>query len=172
MKKLLLLSLTTIFAMSCGSRIQKEDPSEKVKYDMNNQNLITANKYLVKEDAERTENYIKRRSWTMEDGDGGLKYLIFDHGKGDSIVANPSITMDYRVELLDGTVCYDSEKDGKKELIVGNSEMETGLVKMFKKFCHGDSAAIILPPHYAKGLVGDLNQIPPHSVIVYYVRIN
>ncbi|MBQ2096794.1 MAG: FKBP-type peptidyl-prolyl cis-trans isomerase [Bacteroidales bacterium] len=156
---------------SCGSKIKRDDESPK-EYSIFNDNLITANKYLVKEDAERTAQYIKRRSWKMTDGDGGIQYMVCDHGKGDSIATAPKILMDYRVELLDGTICYDSQKDGKKELTVGASEMEPGMTLTFRRLCHGDSAVLILPPHFAKGLIGDMDRIPPHSVVVYFVRIN
>ena len=37
---------------------------------MFNENLITANKYLVKQDMEQIENYIKRRNWQMDTADG------------------------------------------------------------------------------------------------------
>lgn len=168
---LLLIVLVLTFAASCGSKIKRDDESEP-KYSIFNDNLITANKYLVKEDAERIAQYIKRRSWKMEDGAGGIKYMVCRHGNGDSIATNPKINMAYRVELLDGTFCYDSDTDGCKELTVGASEMDAGLTRTFRKLCHGDSAVLILPPHYAKGLVGDLDKIPPHSVIVYYVSID
>jgi hypothetical protein len=75
--------------------------------------------------------------------------------------------MHYRVELLDGTICYDDEK----EMSYPSGEMDAGLNRTFGKFCHNDSLVLILPPHYAKGLIGDLDKIPPHSVVVYYVRI-
>ena len=72
----------------------------------------------------------------------------------------------------DGTICYASQKDGNKELTVGASEMEPGMTLTFRRLCHGDSAVLILPPHFAKGLIGDMDRIPPHSVVVYFVRIN
>ncbi|MBO7440214.1 MAG: FKBP-type peptidyl-prolyl cis-trans isomerase [Bacteroidales bacterium] len=169
---LLILLLTLTFAAaSCGSKVKRDDESQK-EYSIFNENLITANKYLVKEDAERTAQYIKRRSWKMTEGDGGIKYMVCDYGKGDSITIDPKIVMDYRVELLDGTICYDSQTDGKKELTVGASEMDPGLTRTFRNLCHGDSAVLILPPHYAKGLIGDMDKIPPHSVVVYFVKID
>ena len=161
----------TFAAVSCGSKVKRDDESQK-EYSIFNENLITANKYLVKEDAERTAQYIKRRSWKMTEGDGGIKYMVCDYGKGDSITIDPKIVMDYRVELLDGTICYDSQTDGKKELTVGASEMDPGLTRTFRNLCHGDSAVLILPPHYAKGLIGDMDKIPPHSVVVYFVKID
>ncbi len=160
-----------ILAVGCGSKVKRDDQS-KTEYSIFNDNLITANKYLVKEDAERTAQYIKRRNWDMTDGEGGIKYMVCDRGTGDSIAAAPKILMEYRVELLDGTVCYDSRADGKKELTIGSSEMEPGMTRTFRRLCHGDSAILILPPHYAKGLIGDMDKIPPHSVVVYFVRID
>lgn len=160
-----------IMLASCtGNKVKRDDGHEK--YSIFNKNLITANKYLVKEDAQRIDNYIKRRSWQMLDGEGGIRYMIIERGTGDSISQMPHLTMQYRVELLDGTLCYDSQTDGIKELTVGSSEMEPGMTRTFSRLCHGDSAVLILPPHYAKGLIGDMNKIPPHSVIVYYIRID
>jgi FKBP-type peptidyl-prolyl cis-trans isomerase len=132
-----------------------------------NKNIITANRYLVKEDAARIENYIKRRGWHSLEGDGGLKYIMLSSPGGDSITQNPKFSMRYRIELLDGSVCYDDEK----EMVYGSSEMDAGLHRTFINFRHNDSIALILPPHYAKGLIGDLDKIPPHSVIVYYLKI-
>lgn len=166
-KNILLLAAMLIMA-ACGHQPQRQ---QEKKYDIFNENLIAANKYLVKEDSEQIQNYIRRRGWQMQDGEGGLKYMIFDNGQGDSLTHKPELNMDYTLQLLDGTVCYNSTKDGEKNLVVGSSEMEPGLARAFKKFRHGDSVVMILPPHYAKGLIGDMNQIPPHSVIVYYARI-
>ena len=59
----------------------------------------------------------------LEKGDGGIQYMICTHGDGDSISKSPKLQMDYRVELLDGTICYDSKTNGQKELTVGSSEM-------------------------------------------------
>lgn len=162
--------IMALLMSACGSKV-KRDSEEEPKYSIFNKNLITANKYLVKEDLVQIENYAKRRSWQMQDGEGGLKYIVFDHGTGDSLNVAPQVSLDYQMELLDGTICYNTEENGEKNLVVGASEMEPGLARAFKKFCHGDSVVMILPPHYAKGLIGDMNKIPPHSVIVYYARI-
>lgn len=168
---LLIYIAAALLCASCGSKVKRDDGST-MQYSIFNDKLITANKYLVKEDAERTAQYIKRRSWKMEDGEGGIKYMVCAHGEGDSISLSPKTTIDYRVELLDGTICYDSQTDGQRDLTVGASEMEPGMTRTFRRLCHGDSAVLILPPHYAKGLIGDMDQIPPHSVIVYFVRLH
>ncbi|MCR5453494.1 MAG: FKBP-type peptidyl-prolyl cis-trans isomerase [Bacteroidales bacterium] len=168
---LYIATIASLLLASCGSKVKRDDGKE-TEYSIFNENLITANKYLIKEDAERIAQYIKRRSWQMEDGEGGIKYMVCTRGNGDSISVSPKITIDYRVELLDGSICYDSRTDGQRELTVGASEMEPGMTRTFRRMCHGDSAVLILPPHYAKGLIGDMDKIPPHSVIVYFVNLH
>lgn len=161
--------LVALFLAACS---QTPDNTKKTQeYSMFNENLITANKYLVKQDMEQIENYIKRRNWQMDTADGGIRYMITKHGEGLSVEQDPNVILNYRIELLDGTLCYDSQTDGKQNLVAGSSEMIVGLIKAFKFLRHGDEAVLILPPHAAKGLVGDLNKIPPHSVIVYYLGI-
>lgn len=164
MKKFFYLFLTAVLWSACSSPKTEESGT---KYSIWNKNIITANKYLVKEDAERIANYIKRRGWKAAEGEGGLKYMVFSSDGKDSLSLNPEFSMHYRIELLDGTICYDDEK----QMVYPSGEMDAGLNRTFGKFCHNDSLVLILPPHYAKGLIGDLDKIPPHSVIVYYVRI-
>ncbi|MBP5502964.1 MAG: FKBP-type peptidyl-prolyl cis-trans isomerase [Bacteroidales bacterium] len=161
--------IVALFLAACS---QTPDNTKKPQeYSMFNENLITANKYLVKQDIEQINNYIKRRNWQMDTADGGIRYMITKHGEGLSVEQDPNVILNYRIELLDGTLCYDSQTDGKQNLVAGSSEMIVGLIKAFKFLRHGDEAVLILPPHAAKGLVGDLNKIPPHSVIVYYLGI-
>jgi len=167
MRKIFYLLVLVCF-FSCVNNNQQE---KEVKYNIFNKNLITANKELVRQDARQIENYIKRRNWNMTDMGSGLSMMILEHGTGDSIKHNPNIKVDYKIELLDGTVCYSSQNDGRKDYVFGNSEMESGLIKGFSKLRHGDKAVFIMPCHLMKGLIGDLNKIPVHSTVVYYVEI-
>ena len=164
-----IIAIMIMLASCSGNKVKRDD--EQDNYSIYNKNLIIANKYIVKENAYHIDSYIKRRNWQMQDGEGGIRYMIVEHGTGDSVVHLPNIKMQYRVELLDGTLCYDSQTDGIKEITVGASEIEPGMTRTLRRLCHGDSAILILPPHYAKGLIGDMNKIPPISVIVYYIRI-
>ncbi|MBO4373210.1 MAG: hypothetical protein J5826_09780, partial [Bacteroidales bacterium] len=98
MKKLFYLLPVIMLILSCSN--PKADNTQQQQYSMFNENLITANKYLVKQDIEQINNYIKRRNWQMDTADGGIRYMITKHGEGLSVEQDPNVILNYRIELL------------------------------------------------------------------------
>jgi len=133
--------------------------------------LIKANKYLLKRDKELIESYIQRRNWKMQSTDAGLWYEIYHKTKNKKIVAGDIIKYNYEVSLLDGTLCYSSEKDGFAQVKIGQTGKETGLDRGLLKMRIGEKAHLILPPYMAHGLIGDMDRIPSRSTIVYDIEI-
>lgn len=133
--------------------------------------LQNINKVLIQKDKERIEAYISRMNWTMQESGTGLRYAIIEKHNGEAIKDGSRIEIKYIVELLDGTVAYDSRNSGSKALIVGKTDSEAGLQEGLKMIGEGDSALFIAPPYLAKGLLGDFNKIPARSVLVYKVRV-
>ena len=73
--------------------------------------------------------------------------------------------------LLDGTVCYSSEKSGPKSFKIEQSDLETGLFDAIVEMHVGDKAKIILPHFRAHGLIGDSRKIPPLAPVIYDVEL-
>jgi len=129
------------------------------------------NKYMVQKDRERILNYIDRKGLEMTESGTGLWYQIRSEGEGDYFRDGDRIVMKYQCDLLDGTKCYSSEETGPKELILGRSEMESGLNQGIRLLKPGGEAVFILPPYLAYGLVGDGKRIPSRAVIVYNINV-
>ena len=79
--------------------------------------------------------------------------------------------IEYSITLLDGTVCYETASDEYEELIVDNSEIESGVQEGIKKMTIGDRAKLIVPSHLGHGLVGDLDKIPPLTTLVIDIHL-
>ena len=107
----------------------------------------------------------------MTETSTGLWYQIMRDEPGTHFTEGDKISMDYECSLLDGTICYSSEKQGTKEIILGKSEIESGLNEGLHFLKPGSEAIFILPPYLAYGLIGDRRLIPPRSIIVYKVNI-
>ena len=133
--------------------------------------LVRINKYLVQKDVELIESYAKRREWNVAQTESGLFYEIYERGRGDSVREGMQVTLNYTLSLLDGTVCYSSDKSGPKTFRLGRSREESGLEQGLLMMRVGDKAHMILPPHLAHGLLGDEEMIPARSVIVYDVEL-
>ena len=107
----------------------------------------------------------------METTETGLWYMIYEKGTGIPSSNGKIATIKYNVYLLDGTLCYSSEKTGPKKFTIGKGGVERGLEEGVLMLHMGDKARFILPPHLAQGLTGDGNKIPSRSIILYEVEL-
>jgi FKBP-type peptidyl-prolyl cis-trans isomerase FkpA len=168
MKGLFFTSLLIIFSLvSCNNsserKVFKQKPGKKELSDLNT--------YFVQKDRERIQNYIERKNLSMKESENGLWYCIIKEGSGKQFIENDKISINFICSLLDGTECYNSDKLGPKELILGKSEIEAGLNEGLSLLKPGGEAIFILPPFLAYGLVGDGKSIPSRATLVYYIRI-
>ncbi len=129
--------------------------------------LEMANQYLTVLDAERISNYAKRRNWNMTESKTGIWYEIYEKGNGKKAEEGQIAVFNYKISLLDGTVCYSSDSTGIKKMEIGHGGVESGLEEGILMLHKGDKARFIFPPFRAHGLLGDMKHIPPRSIIVY-----
>ena len=133
--------------------------------------LLRINKYLVGKDADIIRGYLKRRNWTMNTSPTGLWYMIYRKGNGAPAKTGKEATINYKVWLLDGTLCYSSDSLGQKKFRIGKGGVEKGLEEGILLLHVGDKARFIMPPHLADGLIGDEDRIPPRSIILYDLEL-
>lgn len=133
--------------------------------------MADLNRYMVRKDRERIQNYIERKNLSMTETQTGLWYQIIKDGEGNTFREMDRVVMDYDCFLLDGTRCYSSKEVGPKELILGRSEIEAGLNEGLRLLNPGSEAIFIIPPFLAYGLIGDRKLIPPRAVLVYNITV-
>lgn len=167
MKKWLLL----LVLFSCNTDDKKKGLHEPIPERKVKEQFVHANRELAEREAEAMDQYARRRKMPFVTTPSGIRYFVYKPSQsGDSIREGMLVSMDYTLSLLDGTVCYSSDEDGRKSLIVGQEEAESGLHRGLQYLKRGDKAVIIIPSALAHGLLGDLKKIPPHMPIVYHVK--
>ena len=164
-KGIYLLGLLLLFACS-GNKDHRPSQTEQRETE---KALVGANRILVKKDREKIMAYVRRNNLTMKETETGLWYGIERYGFGAPSRQDAIVTIKYRVSLLDGTVCYDSDSLGYKQFRLGKGGVESGLEEGVSLLRVGDKARFIMPPHLAHGLQGDGNRIPARSIILYEV---
>jgi FKBP-type peptidyl-prolyl cis-trans isomerase len=132
---------------------------------------MNVNKKLVNRDMTEIRVYIDSLGIDAKTTQTGLWYFISNRGEGPNAQKRQIISLKYKVSLLDGTVCYNSESDGLKVFEVGHGGVESGLEEGVLMLNKGSKAIFILPPYLAHGLLGDDNKIPARSSIVYEVEV-
>ena len=167
---LFLLSSFFLFLASCTDK-PKQKPIEvdakKLKED-----IVNINKPAVVMEQDEINAYIKAHGYVMQSTGTGLRYMfIKNNNKGKKIKVRDEIKVNYKVWLLDGTLCYSSDKKGPKIFAVGADNVESGVHEGVQLMKEGEKALFILPSHLAAGLIGDRAQIPPKSAVVYQIEV-
>jgi FKBP-type peptidyl-prolyl cis-trans isomerase len=166
--RVMLLAFVIMIISSCNSSHNKlalqQLPGKSEMADLN--------RYLVRKDRERIENYVERKNLKMKETPTGLWYLILSEGEGKYLTDMDKVEMEYESSLLDGTPCYSSAELGPKVIILGKTSLESGLDQGLRMLRHDGEALFILPPFMAYGLPGDGKKIPSRAIIVYKVRIS
>lgn len=169
MNKIFFFAAVGCFFFSCGWR---EHPVPAEELSGNEQEMMLgANRQLIERDAELIDAYIRRRNWQMEKTPSGFFYQVYQQGLGAEVKKGDVISLEYKLWLLDGTLCYTSEERGALVFLVGQGGVETGLEEAVLLLREGDKARLILPPFLAHGLVGDQEMIPPRATIVYDLQV-
>jgi FKBP-type peptidyl-prolyl cis-trans isomerase len=169
MKDNLFLYLLIFLLFSQCSR-RHEAPSEQQVRETE-EALVGVNRMLVQKDREIIRDYISKHNLNLQESESGLWYGITKKGTGNPVKDNSLVTLDYKVYLLNGKLCYSSDSLGNKQFRTGKGGVESGVDEGVRMLSQGSEAIFILPPHLAHGLQGDGDRIPARSVIVYYVKI-
>lgn len=133
--------------------------------------LIEANKIYVKQESDEIDQYVAHKGWNMTKTGTGLRYMIVQKGNGNQAKSGQLAKVNYKISLMDGTVCYSSDSTGAREFVVEGDNVESGLHEGIQYMHVGDKAILILPSHLAHGLIGDENKIPPKASVIYELEL-
>ncbi|HET8963166.1 MAG TPA: FKBP-type peptidyl-prolyl cis-trans isomerase [Chitinophagales bacterium] len=133
--------------------------------------LIEANKMYVRQENDEIDQYVAHKGWDMVKTGTGLRYMITRKGSGELAKPEQIARVNYKISLLNGTVCYSSDSTGAKEFVVAGDNVESGLHEGIQYMHIGDKAILILPSHLAHGLMGDEDKIPPKASVIYELEL-
>lgn len=156
---------------SCGDSHKQVKKNYNVDSKDFQEKLIQANQMYVKRESDEIDQYVLHRGWKMTTTGTGLRYMIVSKGTGEAAKPEQIAKVNYKISLLDGTLCYTSEKDGPKEFKIAHDNVESGLHEGIQYMHVGDKAVLILPSHLAHGLMGDDSKIPPHASVQYELEL-
>ena len=167
-RKMCWIVLLLIVCLACNEKPNKtvEIPKQEMKRSME-----TANRYLLNEEEEEIDRYVKRHGWEMEKTGTGLRYRIVQPGSGKQIAKGDTVVLDYELYSLQGELFYSSKTEGSKSFKVGEGTVESGLDEAMLHLHYGDIAQLVIPYHLAYGLHGDDNKIPEYATLVYTIKI-
>jgi len=164
--RLFIYIFLVVVLFSCGT-----DPQQK-NIDWNQKKSTDFNRELAIQQDLQIKMYLEQHAdWKMTSTGSGLRYYIYENGEGAEAVVGLTAQVETEISLLDGTQCYKTASDEMEEFVIDKSDIESGIQEGIKKMRVGDKAKMIIPSHLAHGLVGDMDKIPPLSVIVVDIHL-
>jgi len=166
--RIIVFVMAVCMLASCGEQPQNQP---KVSDSQLKESLEKANRYLVNDEEEDINNYVRRHRLEMESSGTGMRYQILTGGQGPLIRPGQTVTMEYVLNDIMGDIVYSSEKDGIITAVVGCGDVVSGLDEALQHLHQGDVAKVIVPSHLGYGLLGDQKDIPARSTLIYTVKI-
>jgi FKBP-type peptidyl-prolyl cis-trans isomerase FkpA len=149
-----------------------ENDSGESEFEWNKDQSTELNKEIVKEEDLQIRLYLAHHAeWKMTKTGTGLRHFIYEKGSGKSAQVGMTAGVVIKVQLLNGTVCYQTKKDFLDEFIIDKSNVETGIQEAIKLMKEGDKVRLVIPTHLAHGITGDLDKIPPLSTLVVDMQL-
>jgi FKBP-type peptidyl-prolyl cis-trans isomerase len=164
-----LLAFICTLIFSCGSDSQTKQFAEKQSHLSDK--LVEVNRSYVKIEAAAIDSFIQQHQYQMSTSKSGLRYKISSTGKGLKADVGDAVELKYKMYLLDGTLCYDSDSVGTMKFNVEKSDALKGIHEVVQMMHKGDDAQIILPAHLAYGLTGDQNKVPYESALYCTIQL-
>jgi FKBP-type peptidyl-prolyl cis-trans isomerase len=106
------------------------------------------------------------KSLKMTLTESGLRYMIYKNGDGEVLAKTGQfVNVRMKMELLDGTICYETPAAETDKFVLEKSENESGIHEALRLMKKGDHSKLILPSYLGHGLLGDRDKIPPQSIL-------
>jgi FKBP-type peptidyl-prolyl cis-trans isomerase len=165
-----LLILFLVNLLACGGN--KSTSTELQKSEDITDELIQNQKDVVRDEAEEIDAYVIRRGYKLNKTETGLRYMIYKKASGGQrIEVMDEVEFKYSVSLLSGETVYSSDSTGNMKLIVGRSDMATGLQEGLQLMALDEKALFIIPSHLGYGLTGDGDRIRNYQTMVVDVEV-
>lgn len=102
----------------------------------------------------------------------GIRYIIHEAGHGDPARDGDVLQVTYKGMLLDGKVFNEClTKDAPFKFRLGRGQVIDGWDQVFKLFCEGSKATVIIPYELAYGTLGQPPMVPRQSTLVFEVEV-
>ena len=164
----MLIALAILMESGCDPPVQEQEESGPNQVS---EQFIRANQYMQQRHQDHISAFLERAGWPAEVTPSGLWIVMEKPGDGRRIVENSRVSYAFESTLLDGTPCYQSDKETPKIITIGKGGVESGVEQGLQKLSEGARATFLIPPHLAHGNFGDRIKIPGNSVLIYHVEV-
>jgi len=160
-----IIALMLLFAVGCQSTAPQDVEQKPVS--ATEEQFIGFNKAMVAEENDQIDALLLRYKWHTVTTETGVRYWVYEKGRGAKIEAGDVLQCEYTLKLITGEEIYNSATDGPSVFKIGKSDQPSGLEEVLLLLYQGDKVKIVVPSYLAYGIAGDDDKIPPSSTLIY-----
>ncbi|MGL4956259.1 MAG: FKBP-type peptidyl-prolyl cis-trans isomerase [Bacteroidales bacterium] len=158
-----LLLLTCSYACSPNEQLPQQ---KTVLVDKTQQALQDMNRYLSEREYDVLQAYINRQGFKMQQSQYGFYVEQVEQGSGRACKQRDFVTLQGRVWLIDGTLCYTYTEAEPLQIHVGAEVRYRILNLAMLGLKKGAKVRLLFPSMMVFGLLGDGDKIPPKSPLL------
>ncbi|MDR3286141.1 MAG: FKBP-type peptidyl-prolyl cis-trans isomerase [Prevotellaceae bacterium] len=172
--------LLVLLSFACANTADDKKSQQYIEVNPR-ENIEKVNKFLSEKDKDRIESFLRRQDLTADFDESGFWIARIEPGNGTKIQEGSAVALAATISLLDGTLCYTYTEYNPLIFVVNKSnelsetsELQnavSGLHSALSLLEDQERAVLIFPPHLAHGVIGDNNNIPPRSILVYDIKV-
>ena len=159
------------FIVACSEELP-DKPTPELVDSWNKINSSDLGKSIAIQEEIDIKLYLElHRDWKMTTTGSGLQYFIYEEGEGRAPIRKEIAEIEYAITLLDGTEGYKTNDNEYEEIVMDQSDIESGLQEALKLMKVGDRMKLIIPSHIGHGILGDMKKIPPLTTLVVDIHL-
>jgi len=158
-----------LFAVGCQNTTA-HDAEQKI-FSATEEQFIAFNKAMIAEENDQIDALLLRYKWPVITTETGVRYWIYEKGKGAKIESGDVLQCEYTLKLITGEEIYNSTTDGMLVFRVWKSDQPSGLEEVLLLLYQDDKVKIVVPSYLAYGIAGDDDKIPSSSTLIYDIYI-
>ena len=166
-----LVSLYAIVLILLTSSCNHNSDQSKMSEQEIKERMTNVNRIIVKDESTDIDEFIARHQWKIQSTGTGLRIEVYEKGNGRQPALKDTVSIAYKVYLLDGTLCYSTDEMHPVKFILGTGQQTSGLEEGLQLMREGAKARMVVPAHLAYGMTGDENKIPAGSALYYDVTL-
>jgi FKBP-type peptidyl-prolyl cis-trans isomerase len=144
---------------------------EQTPVSATKEQFIEFNKAMIAEENDQIDALLLRYKWPVTTTDTGVRYWLYEKGRGVKIESGNLLQCEYTLKLITGDEIKNSTTNGKLVFKVWKSDQPSGLEEVLLLLHQGDKVKIIVPSYLAYGITGDDDKIPSSTTLIYDIQI-
>ena len=133
--------------------------------------LENVNRIMIQRESAVIDSFVFLHKFKMTRTGTGLRYEVYDAGKGNMPSGRDNVSISYKMATLDGEILYEADSLHPLAFRLGEGRQPAGLEEGICLMQKGAKARLVVPSHLAYGTAGDGQKVTGATPLYYDLQL-